>query len=126
VPLSKTFPVQVRFGDLDVFGHVNNVAYFALMETARVEYLRTVARTLPGHVVVARSECDHVKEIRGGTRVVDVEVSAEKVGTSSVVLVHHLRVGEELMAVGRVVLVALDAERKPRPVTDEERASLLS
>ena len=92
MPLLKTVAVQVRFGDLDPLGHVNHVQFFALMETARIEFMRGVARSLFGSMVIAHSECDHLQEIRGGTRWVDVDVSIEKVGTTSFVVLHELRV----------------------------------
>ncbi len=119
-----TVPVQVRFGDLDPLNHVNNVAYFSLMEVARVEVLRAYARTLFGHMIIARSECDYLQEIRGGTRSIDITVSIEKIGTSSFVVLHELRSGEVLHAVGRTVQVVLGADRRPRPLTAEERADL--
>lgn len=35
-------PVQVRFNDVDRFGHVNNTAYFSLYDLGKVEYMRAV------------------------------------------------------------------------------------
>jgi acyl-CoA thioesterase FadM len=125
VTLKKTVPVQVRFGDLDPLNHVNNVAFYSLMEAARVEFLRDQARSLFGNMVIARSECDYLAEIRGGTRTVDITVSIEKVGITSFVVLHELQVGDTLVGVGRTVQVVLGEDRKPRPVTDEERALLL-
>lgn len=122
---SLTVPVQVRFQDIDPLGHVNNVAYFALMETARVEFLRTTARALFGHVVIARSECDFRAEIRGGTRSVDVTVSIEKVGRTSFTVLHEICVGETVHAVGRTVQVVRGEDGRPRPITDDERAMLV-
>src|SRR5512137_2216127 len=33
-------PIEVRYGDLDAQGHVNNASYMTYMEQARVEYIR--------------------------------------------------------------------------------------
>ncbi len=126
MPLSTTVPVQVRFADLDPLNHVNNVAFFALMETARVEFLRGQAKSLFGQMVIARSECDYLGEIRGGTRTVDVTVSIEKVGTTSFTVLHELRVGGVLVGRGRTVQVALGQDRRPRPLTADERTLLLT
>ena len=125
MPLTKTIPVQVRFADLDPLNHVNNVAFFSLMETARVEFMRGQAKSLFGHMVIARSECDYLGEIRGGTRTVDITVSIEKVGTSSFTVLHEIRLADVLVGRGRTVQVVLDADRRPRPITDDERAHLL-
>lgn len=124
MPQTITVPVQVRFADLDVLGHVNNVAFYTLMETARVEWLRVTAPELRGGMVVARSECDYLHEIPGGTREVLVDVFPEKIGTTSFVVRHDLRVDGELVGVGRVVLVALGDDRRPRPLTEQERTWL--
>ena len=125
MPLTKTIPVQVRFADLDPLNHVNNVAFFSLMETARVEFMRGKAKSLFGHMVIARSECDYLGEIRGGTRTVDITVSIEKVGTTSFTVLHEIRLADVLVGRGRTVQVVLDADRRPRPITDDERAHLL-
>ncbi len=118
---SVTVPVQLRFADLDPLNHVNNVAYFELMETARVELLRGSIRMLFGSVVIAHAECDYRAEIRGGTRSVDVTVSVERVGTSSFTVLHELRVAGDLVAVGRTVMVARGDDGRSRPLTAAER-----
>lgn len=120
-----TVTVQIRFADFDPLNHVNNVAYFELMETARVEVMRGAApRSLRGHMVVRHASCAYESQIQGGVRAVDITVSVEKVGTSSFTLLHEIRAADELVAVGRVVMVALDEARRPRPLTDDERADL--
>jgi acyl-CoA thioester hydrolase len=44
--LLENFPVRVRvpvaWGEMDAFGHVNNVVYFRYFENARIEYLRLI------------------------------------------------------------------------------------
>jgi acyl-CoA thioester hydrolase len=35
------FPVQVRFGDVDSYGHVNNVTFLTYLEDARVQLIHT-------------------------------------------------------------------------------------
>jgi acyl-CoA thioester hydrolase len=34
--------MPVRWGDMDVMGHVNNTVYFRYMETARIEWFRSI------------------------------------------------------------------------------------
>jgi acyl-CoA thioester hydrolase len=124
MPQPDVIPVQIRFNDLDPLNHVNNVAYFSLMEVARVEFLRTRAKALFGQIVAAHNECDYRSEIRGGTRTVDISVSIERVGNSSFTVLHEIRVGDLLVAVGRTVEVTVGADRRPRPITDDERRLL--
>ena len=120
---SLSVPVQARFGDLDALGHVNNVQFFRFMETARVRWFDEVGLRL--HGLVARSECDHRAEIAARVRTVDVTVQAESVGRTSFVLRHDLTVDGATVATGRTVMVKVDDDRRPTPVTDEERAQLL-
>ena len=119
-----TTHVQVRFGDLDALGHVNNVQFFRFIETARVRYMDALRGSL-GRVLVARSECDHRREIGAQVRTVDVDVHAESVGRTSFTLRHDLTVDGETVATGRVVLVKVDEQHRPTPIDDEERSVLL-
>ena len=34
--------IAVRWGDMDAMGHVNNAAYFRYMETARIDWFRSI------------------------------------------------------------------------------------
>ena len=45
MPSSYQFPLQLRFGDVDSYGHVNNVRFLQFLEDARVHWLR---EPLPG------------------------------------------------------------------------------
>ncbi len=122
-PRVVTTPVQVRFGDLDALGHVNNVQFFRFMETGRVRWFDEAAPPL--HALVARSECDHRQEIGGRVRTVDVAVSVESLGRTSWVLLHELTVEGALVATGRVVMVKVGEDRRPAPLTEQERTALL-
>lgn len=122
-PITVTVPT--RFSDFDVFNHVNNVAFFELMESARVEVVRSsLPKSLRGHLIVRHASCDYDGEIRGGVRSVDITICVEKVGTSSFTLLHEIRAGGDVVGIGRVVMVALDEQRRPRPLTDDERGLL--
>lgn len=120
---SLTVSVQIRFSDFDPLNHVNNVKFFEIMETARVEAMRRLPRSLKGHMVVRHASCDYNAQIVGGTRSVDVAVSVEKVGGSSFSLLHELSVDGRQVGVGHVTMVAL-ADGRPRPLDAEERAFL--
>ena len=57
-----SYPVQIRFADLDALEHVNNAKYFTYMETARLQYFKSVMswageRSKLG-VILARATCD--------------------------------------------------------------------
>jgi acyl-CoA thioester hydrolase len=121
---SVTMSVQIRFSDFDPLNHVNNVAFFEIMETARIEAMRKLPRSLKGNMVVRHASCDYEDQIRGGTRSVDVLVSVEKVGRSSFSLLHEITTPDgRLVARGHVTMVAL-GDGRSRPLTDEELAFL--
>jgi hypothetical protein len=55
-------PIEVRYADIDAQRHVNNVAYFAYMESARARYLSTSAmgrQGLPGSASLAETACTY-------------------------------------------------------------------
>lgn len=68
--------VQTRFQDLDTMGHLNNVAFAALFETARVKFNYRLGRALRGddrmRAVVARNEINYLAE---GSYPEDVEIA---------------------------------------------------
>ncbi len=119
-----TVEVQTRFADLDPLGHVNNVAFFTYMETARIVFMHEHGAGLRGQVLVVNSECHHRHEIAASVKTVSVDVSVERVGRTSFTVLHELRDGEVRLATGRVVVVAVDAAQRPRPITEAERQAL--
>ncbi len=77
-----------RWADDDVYGHMNNAAYFELIDTAvnahLVESTGLDVRTLPAIGVVAEVSCRYFAEMRF-PRPVELGLVAERVGGSSVV-----------------------------------------
>jgi len=56
--------IQTRFQDLDVLGHINNVAWAALLETARVRFYHRLNSLGPGRNrgLVANVEINYLGE----------------------------------------------------------------
>lgn len=56
--------IQTRFADLDVLGHINNVAWAALFETARVRFFGQIIGSTPGRNrgLVANVEINYLAE----------------------------------------------------------------
>ena len=56
--------IQTRFQDLDILGHINNVAWAALFETARVRFFGTLLGSMPGknRGLVANVEINYLAE----------------------------------------------------------------
>lgn len=65
--------MDVRWGDMDRLGHVNNTVYFRYMETARVEWLHALPRSpySEGHgAVVVNAFCNFLRQIEYPARLV--------------------------------------------------------
>lgn len=59
-------PVQIRFNDVDQYGHMNNSSYFSLYDLAKTSYLRDVFGTKDWHhigIVVANINADFLAPV---------------------------------------------------------------
>ena len=58
--------MDVRWGDMDSLGHVNNAVYFRYMETARIEWLRSTSDRLYSEnqgPVVVNCFCNYLRQV---------------------------------------------------------------
>lgn len=46
-PFRHHFPLQIRFTDIDMMGHLNNNVYLSFMDMGKFEYFRAVQNRLP-------------------------------------------------------------------------------
>lgn len=110
--------IEVRFSDLDAYGHVNNALYFTYFETARTRLFLEPFLELRRQgllLLVARAECDYHKPIELTDRVV-VDMVIERIGRSSFDLAYTLHNGSGTnFATAKTVMVCLDA-KVGRPV----------
>jgi len=118
-------PIQVRFSDVDLLGHVNNVRYFDYVHEGQVELMTGVFREarISGTVdlVVARSEMDHVGQLNLRPEPYDVWSRVAAVGRTSVTFESEIRDGERVMARSRGVEVCVDEDGTPRPLHPRHR-----
>ena len=119
--------LQVRFRDIDAFGHVNNAVFFSYVEQARIRYLLDVLETaepfdrLP--LILARVELDYRSPIFFGDEVV-VGTRVDRIGHTSIAMSHRMTAGSDERLVGDVqsVLVTYDyGSARPMPVPDDWR-----
>jgi acyl-CoA thioester hydrolase len=121
--------IEVRLGDLDPFGHVNNAVIASYVEQGRVLYLRDVLGTGADPVsmpfILAMLKIDYLSQIMFDDPV-EVLSRTDWIGRSSVHMTHLLTgyEGREL-ARSEAVLVAFDyAVEKPMPVPDQWRSAM--
>ncbi len=122
------FPMRVRFSDVDIYGHVNNVKYFEYYQEARLAFLTSLGRSERDGsfaVVVARVDVDYKRPILFRSEPYAVESWISRVGNSSFGLSAEIKDGDTLLSRADAVLVTFDLEsQKARPMTDLERESL--
>jgi acyl-CoA thioester hydrolase len=115
--------IELRFADLDLYGHVNNVAYFTLLETARVKLFSKVFQELTDQgilLVVGRAECDYKNPILLHDQVM-VSAWVSRVGNSSFDLGYQVHDGaDRTFAVAKTTLVCFDKGKKA-PIAVPER-----
>jgi YbgC/YbaW family acyl-CoA thioester hydrolase len=128
-------PVQLRFADLDLLGHVNNVRLMEFLQEARVALLRQVGRDAGRAIgdehadysqVVARSEVDYVRPLFLSEEPVTVSTWVERIGGSSYTLRHEVLDQQGALAArARTVLVVVGAGgTSSLPIPDDLRAAL--
>ena len=115
--------VQMRFADTDALGHVNNGSFVLYAETARLQFLADLG-TEVGSLILAHLSIDFRRQVLFGERIV-VDSWIERIGTSSVTILHAIRAGDAVAAEVRSVVVSFDYEaQRARPWTDAMRAVL--
>jgi acyl-CoA thioester hydrolase len=122
-----------RWADDDVYGHLNNAAYFELIDTAvnahLIEATGTDIRSLPAVGVVAEVGCRYFEEL-GFPAPVELGLVVERLGRSSVIYRVGLFQGkvDHACAEGRFVHVYVDntveGRRPSVPVPDVIRRVL--
>ena len=104
------FEQKVVWGDMDAFGHVNNVMYYRYMESARIGYFDQLG--IFNHdvnTVVASNQCKYLRPVfypdilQVGTRVEELRNSAMRMS-----YVLYSTQQNEVVATGEAVIVFVD------------------
>ncbi|TDB76336.1 thioesterase family protein [Micromonospora sp. KC723] len=130
----------LRWSDLDAYGHVNNARFLTLYEEARVAMMFAGGRawgvdSFADGVVIRRHEVDYLRPIDYAlgrataetAPTVRIELWVEQIRAGSFTVAYELYDGDVLASTARSVLVPFDlVAKRPRRISDEERAFLLS
>jgi acyl-CoA thioester hydrolase len=129
--MEQRVPVQLRWRDMDMLGHLNQSVYHELLEEGRAaliwELLRRVGTDhAHGAYVLAHVDLDYHAEVRKDHGQVEIVVRVGAVGTSSFRLVHQVRLPDGTVAAsGETVMVAWDPRtRAKRPLSEREVEAL--
>lgn len=126
--------LQVRWGDMDAYQHINNVAYAAYLQEARAELLaaagvRASAHARHGTFVVARLKVQYLRQLTFRPAPIAVTTWVAAISPARITLRSEISEPEDdglgPYCTGLTVLVPYDLDADfPRRVSDEERAAL--
>lgn len=107
-------PIEVRYGDLDPQGHVNNAKYMTYMEQARVAYIRHLGLWPGGSfldlgIILADAQITFRKPILFGQPLC-AGVAVTRLGNKSLTMEYSLEHAQDgsFFATGSSVLVTYD------------------
>ncbi len=125
-------PIEVRYGDLDPQGHLNNAKYLTFFEAGRINYFTHLGIFKPGqsfmdvNVIMAEARVTFLAAVEYGMPV-KVGVRTSKMGNKSMTVdqnIVHAETGE-VLASGQVILVAYDYHaRKSVSISDTMREKI--
>ncbi|RAG86581.1 acyl-CoA thioesterase [Streptacidiphilus pinicola] len=131
------YACPLRWSDMDVFGHVNNVNFLRYLEEARIDFTFTTAgevgeRAMAEGSVVARHEIDYLVPLVYRPEPVTIETWVSKLGRASFTVTYEVKdVGagpdgkDKVYARAATICVPYDlAAGRPRRLTPGERAFL--
>ena len=79
--------IQIRFGDTDKIGHINNSNYLTYVESARIEYfLDIIGDKIDWNeegIILAKATIDFISPIELTDRTIEVHSHCSRIGTKS-------------------------------------------
>lgn len=123
-------PLQIRFNDIDILGHVNNTVYLSFFDTGKAHYFSDVRK---GNInwqkvdtVIANVNCSYLRPIFFGDRI-DVYTRCIAIGEKSFRLQQLIADSskEIIYSICETVMVSFDPESsEARPVPADWREAL--
>ena len=123
------YECPISWGDMDAFGHVNNVNFLRYLEDARAAmlFLDAVNAGLDGmaSLVVSRHEVDYRRPLQWRAEPVRVETWVCEIRPARFTLGYQVCDDEAVYVEASSVLVAYDFDgQRPRRLSEQERAFL--
>ena len=122
-------PIEIRFVDLDAYGHVNNALFFTYLETARIKLFQQHFGTFLGSelmFLVVRAECDYRLPIELNDHL-QVAISIDQVRYSSFNFSYQMHNGNgKVFAEAKTIMVCYDPKlKKPVAIPSEIKTVFL-
>jgi acyl-CoA thioester hydrolase len=125
------FPVQVRFSDVDIMGHVSNTVYQTYYDAGKMQYFDQVIADMDFvniGVVGASVKIDYLKPIFMKTRIL-VKTRVSILGQKSLTMDHCLvnEMTHEILSTCTAVMVCYAVkEHKSIPIPEKWRKNILA
>lgn len=128
-PFRHKLPLQLRFNDIDMLGHVNNNAYLSYMDLGKAAYFESV---MPGFdlrnvgVVIVNLNCDYVAESYM-YEPLEVLTQTTAIGEKSLRLEQRVinSATGQVKCIARTIMAGFDPKtRHSAPISDEWRNAL--
>lgn len=128
-------PIQVRFSDTDMLGHINNVSYFSYFEYGRLAYIEELDLAkiwFSPHQqqtytwVVAQQECHYLNQVYYGSDI-KLGVRTSRIGNSSMDIEYVIYLPQEeiIATIGRSTMVQIDIQTgKSAPLSEEVKRKI--
>jgi acyl-CoA thioester hydrolase len=120
-----SYPLQLRFNDIDSLGHVNNSVYFTFYDLGKSRYFETVKKQSidwrKADVVIANVNADFLSPIYSYEQVA-VETCCVEIGNRSFKLMQRIvnTTTGEVKGICRTIMVGFDVEAGvSAPISDE-------
>lgn len=119
---------NVAWGDMDAFGHVNNVMYYRYIESSRILYFRSLNTYQQGVLtVIASNQCKYLKPVFYPD-VLKVAARVEELRNSAARMHYALysETQKEIVATAEAVVVFVDpVEMKKTLIPKQIRESII-
>ena len=115
----------MRWSDMDAYGHVNNTAYLAYLEQARVAMFFDRNEGFSSGTVIRRHEIEYLRPIVYHPEPLRLELWVDTVRGASFVVHYDVLDGARVAARASTMCVTIDFDAdRPRRLTGEEREIL--
>ncbi len=121
------YDCHVRFSDVDLYRHVNNVKYFEYVQEARITMMGSLVdgSIRDWSLVVGAIDVEYARPILLRPDPYPIESWVERVGRSSFVVASEISDGEHVLARARAVMVTFDPETGHSvPLSEPEHRAL--
>ena len=117
-------PLQLRFNDIDILGHVNNNSQLALFDVGKTEFYNTMRGALDDwskvEAVIVNINCTFMRQIHFSDPI-EVRTRVKKIGEKSFVLQQILRntANGDICSFSESVMVSVDMQtRDSKPIPE--------